>query len=93
MDGGEVVEVTGPVSYKVRLDSNGTMCRRHQNQLRKGPATEAVPDQRSILEDDAFRLPMTVHNGEENPHVLVDQHPQAQRKSTRVRRAPDKLNL
>jgi len=64
-----------------------------QKALRKGPATEAVPDQRTILEDDTFRLPMTVHNDEENPQILVNQYLQAQRKSTRVRMAPGKLNL
>ena len=32
---GQIVEVTGPVSYKVRIDKDGRIFRRHQDQLRK----------------------------------------------------------
>lgn len=88
---GEVVEVTGPVSYKVCLNSDGTEHRRNRYQLRKGPATELGFDQHYTPKGSDLQLLMTVHNDEEN--FPVDHSPQSLRKSTRVIREPDKLNL
>ena len=66
----EIIAVTGPVSYKVHLDSGGIVCRQQQDQLRKGsPASAPVSDQETY--DD---FPITVHDNEGSS---VDQTPQS----------------
>jgi len=90
---GKVVEVTGPVSYKVSLDRDGMVCRRHQDQLRKSTAaTSTVLDEHQM--DGDFCFPFAVDNDEGfSNNDSIDQEPQPLRRSTRVRRAPDKLTL
>ena len=69
---GEVVEVTGPVSYKVRIDKDGKIVRRHQDQLRKG-CTTIVPEQSSQVElstQDDYIFPSTMSNDHTEPSVL-----------------------
>ena len=89
---GEVVEVTGPVSYKVHIDKDGKIVRRHQDQLRKGCIT-IVPEQSSQAElptQDDYIFPSTVSNDHTEPSV-----PETApvRKSTRIRKPPDRLVL
>ena len=97
---GEIVQVTGPVSYKVRLDCDGTICRKHQDQLRKchfdedsdsvsaATSTSVHPS----VDDFDFPAPLALEDSNTNSSV-VSQEAQPLRTSSRVRRPPDRLNL
>ena len=82
------VEVTDPVSYKASLDRDGMVCRWHLDQLTA--TTSTVLDEHQT--DGDFCYPVAVDN-DEGFSNSIDQEPQSLRKSTRVKRAPDKLNL
>ena len=91
---GEIVEVTGPVSYKVRIDRDGRIFQKHQDQLRKGIINDQSSPALPTLDDCIF--PLTVFNDtDSNESSSPKQVPNIQpiRKSTRVRKAPDRLTL
>ena len=82
------------MSYKVRLDIDGRMCRRHQDQLRKGYSVDETNSEPPLPSADDFIFPSTVASDNENAKSNnVEQVPQLVRKSTRVRRAPDRLTM
>ena len=85
---GEVAEVTGPVSYKVRIDKEGKIFRRHQDQLRKGCIAIALEQssQAELLTQDDNIFPSTVSNDNTPETAPV-------RKSTSIRKPPDRLVL
>ena len=93
---GEIVEATGPVSYKVRIDKNGRIFRRHQDQLRKGCIINEQSSEMDVPTLDECIFPPTVTSDTDNESSITPvQVPNVQpvRKSTRVRKAPDRLTL
>ena len=87
---GEIIEVTGPVSYKVRIDRDGKIFRRHQDQLRKGCIVSEQSSQAELSTQDDYIFPSTVSNDNTEPST-----PKTApiRKSTRIRKPPDRLVL
>ena len=87
---GQTVEVTGTVSYKVRIDKDGGIFQRNQDQLRKGciVSEQSSQAESSTLDDCIF--PSTVANNN-NDSSTSNNVPV--RKSTDIRKAPDRLTL
>ena len=59
---GEIVEVTGPISYKVRIDKDSRIFRRHQDQLRKGSMVTEQSSQAELSTLDDYIFSSTVAN-------------------------------
>ena len=59
---GEIVKVTGPVSYKVRIDKDGRIFQRHQDQLRKGCIVTEQSSQAELSTLNDCIFPSTVAN-------------------------------
>ena len=87
---GQIVEVTGPVSYKVRIDKDGRTFRRHQDQLRKGCIVSEQSSQAelSTLDDCIFPSTVASNNNDSSTSNNVPV-----RKSTHIRQPPDRLTL
>ena len=94
---GEIVEVTGPVSYKVRIDEDGRIFRQHQDQLRKGCVVneQMVTSEPELSTPDDCIFPSTVVSNTDNHDSVTvpTSNVPPVRKSTRVRKAPDRLTL
>ena len=58
----EIVEVTGPVSYKVHINKEGKIFCRHQGQLRKGSMVTEQSSQSELSTLDDYIFPSTVAN-------------------------------
>ena len=84
---GEITEVTDPVSYKVRI---GKIFRRHQDQLRKGCTVSELSSQAELSTQDDYIFPSTVSNDNIEPSTPKTA---PVRKSTRIRKPPDRLVL
>ena len=88
--------MTGPVSYQVKL-GNGSILRRHKNQLRvrhasdKGTETFSNP----IVDDDVDDVVLPSANDSQAPPTSQDRSPPASRipirRSTRSRHPPDRF--
>ena len=87
---GQIVEATGPVSYKVRIDKDGRIFRRHQDQLRKGCIVSEQSSQAELSTLDGCIFPSTVASNN-NDSSTSNNVPV--RKSTCIRRPPDRLTL
>ena len=87
---GQIIEVIGPVSYKVRIDRDGRIFRRHQDQLRKGCIVSEQSSQAELSTLDDCIFPSTVAN-DNNDSSTSNNVPV--RKSTRIRKPPDRLTL
>ena len=87
---GEIIEVTGPVSYKVRIDRDGKIFRRHQDQLRKGCIVAEQSSQAEWSTQDDYIFPSIVSN--DNTESSTPKTAPI-RKSTRIRKPPDRLVL
>ena len=59
---GQMDEVTDPVSYKVRIDKDGRIFQRHQDQLRKGCIATEHSSQAELSTLDACIFLSTVAN-------------------------------
>ena len=81
---GEIIEVTDPVSYKVRI---GKIFRRHQDQLRKGCTVSKLSSQAELSTQDDYIFPSTVSNDNIEPSTPKTA---PVRKSTRIRKLPDR---
>ena len=89
---GEIIEATGPVSYTVRIDKDGRIFRRHQDQLRKGCIVTEQSTQADLSTLDDYIFP----SSEANDNVNIDSSASANapvRRSTRTRKPPDRLIL
>lgn len=92
---GKIVASTGPISYKVKFDRDGRIARRHQDQLRKGCFVNDQSSEVQLPPSDDFVFPSSSSNIESTELTNIAQVPQVQpvRKSTRIRRAPDRFTL
>ena len=94
---GEIVCTTGPVSYKVSLDNDGRIWRRHQDQIRKGCPSDVSIDEHTpdgpidehISEPRADDLIFTSDDTNTSSDTVAPE--QTVRKSTRIRRPPMRL--
>ena len=87
---GEITEVTDPVSYKVRIDRDGKIFRRHQDQLRKGCTVSELSSQAELSTQDDYIFPSAVSNDNIEPSTPKTA---PVRKSTRIRKPIDRLVL
>jgi len=89
-----IVTITGPVSYKVHLDIDDRIVHKHQDQLRKGYLNDERNSEPQLPSTENFVFPSAIPSDTENTESNnFEQVSQSVRKSTRVRRAPDKLTL
>ena len=86
----EIVEITGPFSYKVHIDKDGRIFRRHQDQLRKGCIVTEQSSQAELSTSNDFIFPSTVANDKADCSTFNNV---PVRKSTRTRKPPDRLVL
>ena len=87
---GQIVEVTGPVSYKVCTDKDGRVIQRHQDQLRKGCIVTEQSSQAELSTLDGCIILSAVANNN-NDSSTCNNVPV--RKSTCIRKPPDRLTL
>ena len=85
---GEIVEVTGPISYKVRIDKDGRIFCRHQDQLWKGSIVAEQSSQAELSTLDDYIFLSTVAN--DNAYSITSNNTPV-RKYTRIRKPFDRL--
>ena len=90
---GIVTEITGPISYKVKLN-DGSIIRRHVDhiRIRHSPPQQAISAESAI--DDSFMFPQSqpISTSPNCPTETAPQQPQLLRRSTRVRHPPTRYS-
>ena len=81
----QIMQQTGPVSYRVRVDNNNEW-RRHADQIRHSSADTQTDNQQGTEE---INTPLIEQPASENSNTPVIQTPES-RRSTRIRKAVDR---